>query len=58
MQILDDKTDPQLLQSLVQELAKAQNELSCARRDLEKAQGRQKFLLVLVNTLINRQGDS
>lgn len=57
MQILDDKTDKQLLESLVAEMAKAQNEIACARRDLEKAQGRQKFLLVLAHELINRQGD-
>ena len=57
MQILDDKTDPQLLESLVAEMAKAQNEIACARRDLEKAQGRQKFLLVLAHELISRQGD-
>lgn len=57
MQILEDKTDLELLESLVAELAKAQNEIACARRDLEKAQGRQKFLLVLAHELINRQGD-
>lgn len=57
MQILEDKTDLELLESLVAELAKAQNEIACARRDLEKAQGRQKFLLVLAHELISRQGD-
>mgnify|MGYP000308764081 CR=1 FL=1 len=57
MQLLDDKTDQELLESLVAEMAKAQNEISCARRDLEKAHGRQKFLLVLAHELISRQGD-
>lgn len=57
MQILDDKTDLELLESLVAEMAKAQNEISCARKDLEKAQGRQKFLLVLAHEMIHRQGD-
>lgn len=57
MQILDDKTDKELLESLLAELAKAQNEITCARKDLEKAQGRQKFLLVLAHQLIQRQGD-
>lgn len=57
MQILDDKTDKELLESLLAELAKAQNEISCARKDLDKAQGRQKFLLVLAHEMIQRQGD-
>lgn len=57
MQILDDKTDKELLESLIQEIAKASNEIRCARADLEKAQSRVKFLLVLTHTLINRQGD-
>lgn len=57
MQLLEDKTDQELLESLVAELAKAQNELSCARKDLDKAQSRQKFLIVLAHELISRQGD-
>lgn len=57
MQILDNKTDLELSESLVAELAKAQNEIGCARKDLEKAQGRLKFLIVLAHELINRQGD-
>lgn len=58
MQILDDKTDLEIMQSLLAELAKAQNEIACARKDLEKAQGRQKFLLVLAHEMIRRQGDT
>ena len=57
MDVLDNKTDKELLQSLVAEIAKCTNELKCARGDLEKAQGRIKFLLVLSHELINRQGD-
>lgn len=57
MQILDHKSDQELLESLKAELAKAINEINCARKDLEKAQGRQKFLLVLTHELINRKGD-
>jgi hypothetical protein len=57
MDVLDNKTDKELLQSLVAEIAKCTNELKCARGDLEKAQGRVKFLLVLAHELINRQGD-
>jgi hypothetical protein len=57
MQILDDKSDKELLESLIQEIAKATNELRCAKADIDKAQSRIKFLLVLAHTLINRQGD-
>jgi hypothetical protein len=57
MDILEDKTDKELLQSLIAEIAKTTNELRCAKGDLEKAQSRIKFLLVLAHTLIERQGD-
>jgi len=57
MDVLDKKTDKELLQSLIAETAKAQNELKCARSDVEKAQSRIRFLLVVANTLIERKGD-
>ena len=57
MDILDNKSDSELLASLLAEIAKANNELKCARGDIEKAQGRVKFATMLVNTLIERQGD-
>ena len=57
MDVLDNKTDKQLLESLIAEIAKATNELKCARGDLDKAQSRIKFLLVLAHTMIERQGD-
>jgi hypothetical protein len=57
MDVLDNKSDKELLESLIAEIAKCTNELKCARGDLEKAQGRIKFLLVMAHTLINRQGD-
>jgi len=55
MDVLDTKTQSELLHSMVTELAKSQNELKCAHTDLRKAQGRITFLLVLANELINRQ---
>jgi hypothetical protein len=55
--LLSTKTDSELLQSIIAETAKANNEVSCARRDLEKAQSRLNFLIVLANKMINRQGD-
>jgi hypothetical protein len=57
MDVLDTKTDKELEQSLLAEIAKAQNEVTCARKDLDKAQGRLKFCIMLANTLIERQGD-
>ena len=57
MDILDTKTDEELLKSMLGELAKATNEIRCARGDLDKATSRLNFLLVLANTLIERQKD-
>ena len=57
MSILDEKTDKELTQSALAELAKMSNELKCAQQDLHKASSRLSFLLVLMNTLINRKGD-
>ena len=57
MDLLKTKTDKELLLSLLAEVAKAQNEIRCARADIEKAQNRIKFVLVLTNELINRKED-
>jgi hypothetical protein len=57
MQIIDDKTDQELQTSLLAEIAKAQNELRCAKADIDKAQGRLKFCILVANTLINRSKD-
>lgn len=55
--ILNNKTDRELLQSIIAETAKAGNEVACAKRDLDKAQSRLSFLVVLTNKLIERCGD-
>lgn len=57
MDILESKTDKELLKSLVAELAKAKNELQCARGDIDKISSRIGFLLAVTNTLINRSKD-
>lgn len=57
MDLLDAKTDSELLKSLLAELAKARNELGCARGDLDKITSRINFLLAITNTLINRKED-
>ncbi len=55
MDVIDSKTDEELLKSLLAEIAKATNEIRCARGDIDKASSRLNFLLVVANTLINRQ---
>jgi hypothetical protein len=57
MDILDTKSDKDLLKSLLAEIAKARNELSCAKGDLDKANSRLSFLIVVANKLIERQKD-
>lgn len=57
MDILDKKSDEELYRSLLGEVAKARNEVACARADLDKANGRLSFLLVVINKLIERKGD-
>lgn len=53
--LLDTKQSQELLESLVAEIAKANNEISCAKRDIEKAQRRIQFATVLANKLIERE---
>ena len=57
MDVIDNKNDKELLQSMVAEIAKASNEIKCARGDIEKAQSRIKFLTLLIHELIDRQKD-
>jgi hypothetical protein len=57
MDVFKTKTNEELLLSLLAEVAKAQNELRCAKADIEKAQNRIRFVLVLTNELINRKED-
>lgn len=57
MNLLEEKSDKELTQSALAELAKMSNEIKCAQQDLHKATSRLSFLLVLINTLIKRKGD-
>ena len=57
MEILDRLSDKQLTETLIAEIAKATNELKCAKADIDKAQSRIRFLLVVAHTLIERQKD-
>ena len=55
--MLDDKTEKELLESLLAEVAKATNELRCAERDIKKANGRLQFAVMAINNMINRRED-
>ena len=57
MDVLDKKTDKELIKVMLEEAAKAANEIRCARGDIEKAQRRLGFITVLVHRLLERQGD-
>ena len=57
MDLLDTKSDEELMKSLIGELAKAKNELACAKGDIDKISSRIGFLLVVANTMINRSKD-
>jgi hypothetical protein len=57
MDVLDRLRDEELTQTLIAEIAKATNEIRCAQADLNKAQSRLKFILVVAHTLIERQKD-
>lgn len=57
MDIVDKKTTEELTESILAEVAKSNNEIKCAKNDLDKAQNRLNFCLVLANKLIDRQGD-
>ena len=58
MDLLKEKTDQELLESVLAEVAKATNELRCSIGDVQKAQSRLSFVLALVNTLMQRIDDA
>jgi hypothetical protein len=57
MDILDKLSENELTQTLIAELAKATNEIKCAKADIDKAQSRLRFILVVAHELINRKED-
>lgn len=56
MEILQTKSQQELLQSVLVEVAKATNELRCARGDIDKASSRLSFSLAVLNELLQREG--
>lgn len=57
MDVIENKTDLELAQSILAEVAKARNELQSAENDIKKAKSRLSFLIVVANRLIDRKGD-
>jgi hypothetical protein len=57
MDLIDQKTDNELVKSLLAEVAKATNELRCAQADVTKAQSRLQFSVAVLNQLIERTKD-
>jgi hypothetical protein len=54
MDILENKTDQELLESILAEIAKSTNEIRCAQGDIQKAHGRMSFAIAAINELLNR----
>ena len=51
MKIWDNHSTEEILKSIEQEIAKAQNEINCANRDIEKAKKRIAFSLTAIHNL-------
>lgn len=58
MNIIDTKSSDELLQSIIAEAAKAQNEIRCARGDIAKASSRLQFLIAVINQLQQRSKEN
>ena len=54
MQIWKNHSIQEILKSLEGEIARAQNEIKCAKKDIEKAQGRLQFALSGLHRLKDR----
>lgn len=55
MDIINDKSTIDLVDSLLAEIAKSQNEIRCAQRDLAKATGRLNFAIMVLNRLREKE---
>ena len=54
MKIWNDHTTQEILKSIEMETAKAQNEIKCAKRDVEKASNRLAFVSSAIQHLNNK----
>ena len=57
MDLLKHKSDQDILDSILAEIAKSTNEIRCASGDIQKASSRMTFAIAAINELINRQKD-
>ena len=57
MNILNNKSQDELLKSLLASVAKAQNEIRSAEADINKAIKRNQFNIMLINKMIERETD-
>lgn len=57
MDILHTKSDQEILDSILAEIAKSTNEIRCAQGDISKANGRMTFAIAALNELIKRNKD-
>ena len=57
MDILRQKTDQEILASILAEIAKSTNEIRCASGDIQKANSRMTFAIAALNELIDRKKD-
>ena len=55
MDVINNKSDEELHRSLLAEIAKASNEIRCARTDLQKATNRLQFCIAVINDLLDRK---
>lgn len=55
MDVIDKKNNKELYDSLLAEIAKANNEIKCANADVAKAQNRLKFSSMVIHKLIDRE---
>ena len=55
--IFDDLTNQQLIRGMEAEAAKAIAEIKCARKDLEQADARLRFLLSVIHHMKDKIGE-
>lgn len=55
--LLKNKANYELIESLLKEVAKASSEIRCAESDIKKASSRIGFSLVLINILLDRESE-
>jgi len=55
--LFDKLTEEDLLKSMLAEAAKATAELKCARKDLEQADARLRFILSVIHHMKDRIGE-